>query len=141
MRVCLNRQTDGVKERPHRIASEGKENWRVLTFGRVEAAEGDATDGLRGYVGLALRFDDDRKELTVEDVLEGSPANKAGLEDRDVVLKIGEAMPGRLSSAAEAIRRAKPGSILALLVRRDGKEREVQVKVGYVPFAMIAQID
>ncbi|MDB5349235.1 MAG: protease Do [Planctomycetota bacterium] len=141
LKVCLNTQTDGAKERPHRFDSKGKPNWRVLVFERIGLDEGNATDGLPGFVGLALQLDEDTGMVTVNDVLGNSPAKKAGLQKGDVVLKIAEEDATDLRSTITSVRRAKPGGKLSVRVRRDGKEKDVTVEVRALPFSVIAQLE
>lgn len=139
LKVCLNKRADGEKDRPHAFATKGKDNWRLLVFRRVAEREGDR-DG-RGFVGLALRFDKERDEIVVEQTLEDSPAARAGLKKGDVVLTIAGERPTGIVPAVEAVRRQKPGGSLPLRIRREGKEQEVKVQVGLLPFGIIADLE
>jgi uncharacterized protein (TIGR03067 family) len=141
LKLCFNGSAEGVKERPQDFSTKDKANLRLLVFKRDKTDEGDATEGLIGFVGLALLFDQDRNEIVVKEVLDGSPAKKAGLQRDDVVLKIAGAKPNGLTSAIDMVRQTKPGSKLAVRVRRDGKEQDIQIKVGILPFTVLAQLD
>lgn len=141
LKVCLNRRTIGEKERPHRFATKGKEGWRLLAFRRVRKGEGDGASGLRGFVGVALEFDKDRKVLVVACVPDGTPAAKAGLKVGDVVQAIGGTPVTGLEQAVEEVRRAAPGRDLAFRVRRDGKEKEIAVRVTVLPFTAITDLE
>jgi uncharacterized protein (TIGR03067 family) len=141
LKVCVNKQTDGVKERPDGFSTKDKENWRLLVFERDKAAKGEATEGLSGYVGVALRFYQDQKEVAVSDLIDGAPAKKAGLRKGDVVLKVGDAAVTDLRSAIKAVQQAKPGTKVTFRVRRDGKERDVTVKAGVLPFTWRALLE
>lgn len=136
LKVCLNKRTEGEKERPDAFSTKGKDDWRLLVFRRLGAQEGD-TDG-RGFVGMALRADKEKEEVIVDQALEGTPAAKAGLKKGDVILEIGGERVTEILPAVEAVRRRKPGDTLALQVRRDGKEEEVKVRVAVLPFEFIA---
>jgi uncharacterized protein (TIGR03067 family) len=138
LKVCLNGSTEGVKERPQSFSLEGHPTWRLLTFERGKAGKAEAASG---FIGLALRFDDERREVIVNEVLEGGPAKKAGLRKDDVLLGAGAVAVTDLASAVGALRRAKPRSDLVLRVRRDGKEREVKVQVGLLPFTVLAGLE
>src|SRR5262249_20578001 len=141
LKICLNRLSDGVKERPGGFATQDKENLRLLVFERDRDARGDATEGMNGFVGLVLRYDRDRKEGAVGDTLEGGPARKAGLRKDDVILKIGGGEFTELRPAVEAVRQSKPGSELTFRVRRAGKESDITVKVGVVPFNFVVGLE
>jgi uncharacterized protein (TIGR03067 family) len=134
LKVCLNAQADGVKERPLVFSTKGKENWRLLVFKRDT---GDEADDLGGYVGMALRLDADAGVLVIDAVLDDSPAKKAGLLKGDVLLEIAGVAAKKPRPAVEAIRRGKPDSDLMLHIRRDGKEQDIAVRVGVLPFALV----
>ena len=138
LKICLNGKSDGVKERPESFSIEGRPTWRLLALERVKADDPSAGSG---YVGLMLMFDKDRNEVIITGTLEGSPAKKAGLLKDDVVLKVGATQVMDLMSAVNAARQSKPNSELAIRVRRDGKERELTVRVGILPFRYVAGLE
>jgi uncharacterized protein (TIGR03067 family) len=138
LKVCLNGRTEGVKERPDSFSIKGHPARRLISFERVKP---DDVGAGSGFVGLALRFDEGRKEVSVDQALAGSPARKAGLRKGDVLREVGGAGVTDLRSAVDAVRRAKPRSELAFRVVRGGAEREVKVKVGLLPFAVLAGLE
>jgi uncharacterized protein (TIGR03067 family) len=140
LRICLNKQTEGVKERPHALSTKDHENWRLLVFER-EHSDANATEGLTGFVGVALRLDAERQQVVVNEVFAESPAQKAGLKKDDVVLKIAGGEVTTLRSAVEAVRRSQPRTDLVFHIRRDGKEMDVTAKVGVLPFNVLAGLD
>jgi serine protease Do len=60
----------------------------------------------------------------------GSPAEKAGLKSGDVVLGVNGKEINRLSELSGAIAATKPGNNARLQVWREGKSRDVDVKVA-----------
>ena len=135
LKVCVNRLTEGVKERPVGFETKGKPNWRLLVFKRDKADGGDGAQGLPGFVGIALMRGE--KGLVIAQVLDGSPAKEAGLKKDDVLLKVGANDATDLRTAVGACRQAEPGSQLTLRVRRGAKERDVTIKVGVFPFQLL----
>jgi serine protease Do len=94
----------------------------------------------RGYIGVALRdVDPDLREplglsqtsgALVQDVTAGSPAERAGLKPYDLITAVdGEDVPTNDSLIREIAARA-PGSTAKLEVIRDGRPREVLVKLA-----------
>jgi uncharacterized protein (TIGR03067 family) len=140
LRICLNKQTEGVKERPHAFSTKDQENWRLLVFER-ERSDVNANEGLTGFVGVALRLDAERQEVVVNEALGDSPAKKAGLKKDDVVLKVAGGEVTTLRSTVEAVRRSKPRTDLVFHIQRDGKEMDITVKVGILPFSVLAGLD
>jgi serine protease Do len=76
----------------------------------------------------------------VSEVLEGSPAEKAGLKDRDIILAIdGKALPQLkpervvVTWLEREIDRRAPGDILALTVLRGGSRVELKAALGEEP--------
>jgi serine protease Do len=60
----------------------------------------------------------------------GSPAEKAGLKSGDVVLGVNGKQVNQLSELSGAIAATKPGSNARLEIWREGKSRDVDVKVA-----------
>lgn len=139
LKVCLNGRAEGVKERPNSFALVEQPVRRLLTFERVTVGQ-DVVAG-NGFVGMALRRDEDRNEILIQNVLEGSPAKKAGLRPDDVLVNVAGDAVTDLRSAVEAVRRAKPRSELPLRIRRGQEEMEFKVTVGVVPFPVLAGLE
>jgi uncharacterized protein (TIGR03067 family) len=138
LKICVNTQTEGAKERPAAFSIQGHESWRLLVFERDKA---DSPDSASAYVGLQLRINEERNEISVESTLKNGPAEKAGLQRGDLILKIGDTAFSKLKPAVEAVRQAKPGDELSFHIRRDGKEREIRIKAAVLPFAWVAQLN
>jgi S1-C subfamily serine protease len=65
--------------------------------------------------------------VVVTRVVSGGPADQAGLAAGDVLLGIGGTDLASAAAAPDALRAGTPGSPMALRIRRDGRERGVQV--------------
>ena len=63
-------------------------------------------------------------------VIKGSPAEKAGLKDKDIITAVNGAKIGIAGSLSSLIGEYKPGDIVQLTVIRDGKEIGVNVTLG-----------
>jgi uncharacterized protein (TIGR03067 family) len=141
LNVCLTIQLDGAKERPHLMDTHGKDNWRRLKFVRDRPEVGDGSDQLPGYVGLAsLSFDEERHECTIDEVRSASPAERAGLKQGDIIVKVSNEELTDLESLIDTVRKTSPGSRLVFRIRRDGAERDVAVQVGFWPFQFVANL-
>jgi uncharacterized protein (TIGR03067 family) len=134
LKLCVNRQAEGVKERPLGFSTKEKGDWRLLVF---ERQKGKDPEPVGGFVGIAIGLDKERKVLSIGQVLPSSPAMAAGLKKDDVLLKVGGADATDLRGVVALVRQARPGSDLAFRVRRGGEEREIVVRVGVLPFFLL----
>jgi S1-C subfamily serine protease len=101
----------------------------------------DGSSAGNGFVGMALRLDEELQAVVVTSTLPDSPAKKAGLLAEDVVLSIGGDAATDLRSAINSVRRGQPKSELVIRIRRGTEDMELKVKVGVVPFAMLTGLD
>ena len=84
----------------------------------------------QGFVGVQLT---ENTGIYVTRVVAKSPAEKCGLRESDQVLKINGTTFGSVTETAEFIRRCRPGNVMVLDVKRDGKELTLRLKVGARP--------
>jgi uncharacterized protein (TIGR03067 family) len=136
LKICINANAEGVKERPRAFDTKDQESWRLLVFRREKESEA-ATDGLSGYVGMMLAFNDETKSVVINGLIDGSPAKKSDLKTNDVLLEVGRVAVTDLMSVLEAVRSVKPGDKLVLKVRRGDKEMETTIKVATLPLQLI----
>ncbi|MEO5356054.1 MAG: DegQ family serine endoprotease [Nitrospirae bacterium YQR-1] len=74
-----------------------------------------------------------QKGVLIADVMDGGPADKAGLKRGDVIISF----EGKEAESTRALRNAvagtQPGSAVSMIIVRDGKEINVKVVVGELP--------
>jgi len=68
--------------------------------------------------------------VRVSGVVPGSAAEKAGLREGDIVLRVGERPVGDLKEYAEALRAVAPGQTVVVVVRRGSEDLTVPVTLG-----------
>jgi len=106
------------------IVSQLKENGRVI----------------RGYIGVTvLAVDKDlknslnlnsKKGAVLNEVVEGLPADKAGLKRYDTIIAINGEPVESDSDLSFKISNSPPGKKITLTIIRDGKEKNIEVKVA-----------
>jgi S1-C subfamily serine protease len=69
----------------------------------------------------------------VQNVIEDSPAQQAGLEQRDVIVAVDDDDIDSMSALIVALRDHRPGSKVRLTVVRDGERRQVDVTLAERP--------
>jgi len=94
----------------------------------------------RGYIGVALRDVDPDLQASlklprsagalVQDVTAGSPAERAGLKPYDLITAVDDRGVGTNNGLIREIAAREPGSTARLEVVRDGRAREVLVKLA-----------
>jgi membrane protease YdiL (CAAX protease family) len=102
----------------------------LLTSGATESVSGLSGPAARAVPAprIGILFEPDSNEPRVHRVLEGTPAERAGLREGDRVEAIdGTAVTTREALAA-AIRSGEPGRARRLTVRRDGVPVEIEVR-------------
>ena len=96
-----------------------------VTRGRIGVQIQDVNQALANSFGLPKT-----QGALISGVEPGSPADKAGLKTGDVVLSVNGKDINRLSELSGAIAATKPGNNARLQVWREGKSRDVDVKVA-----------
>lgn len=93
----------------------------------------------RGYLGVYLeKLDDETREslkfkgdgVFVDDVVDDSPAEKAGLEEGDIIIKFEDKAVKDVDALQKMIGASKEGDKVALLVFREGKEIKLTAELG-----------
>lgn len=97
-------------------------------------------DGKDGYLGVMLQDItpsmaralqlEENSGVMINDVVDDSPAQKAGLQDGDVILEFQGKVVGGNADLTRAVRSAGAGEKIELLVLRGGKEEKIQVELG-----------
>ena len=96
-----------------------------VTRGRIGVQIQDVNQALANSFGLPKP-----QGALISGVEPGSPAEKAGLKSGDVVLGVNGKEINQLSELSGAIAATRPGNNARLQIWRDGKSRDVDVKVA-----------
>lgn len=107
-----------------RISNQIVKSGRV-SRGRLGVTIGDVSKDVAEAVGLTKA-----QGALVQDIQADTPAEKAGLQPGDIILRIdGKAVEGS-SETTRIIGATKPGTVVKLSLWRNGAAREVSVTVG-----------
>lgn len=112
---------DVAKQVAERLIATGKVAW--LGIGHRDPSANEARQ-----LGLP-----EPKGSLVWRVVNGGPAARAGVRRGDVILRIGDHEVGNEKVLGYAVRSCDAGERVAVVVWRDGRERELNVTLGAVP--------
>ena len=96
----------------------------------------------RGYLGISMNQEPISPEMAkhfgmkkaqgvlITEVIEDSPAEKAGLKQDDIILKINDKKADSPKELKNYIALLAPGTQVTLTIFRDGKEIEKQIEIG-----------
>ena len=87
------------------------------------------TSGELTGVGIQITLDKDTKEIVVVSPIEGTPASKAGVQPKDVIVSVdGKTTKGMTTEDAVKLIRGPEGSDVVLGLRRQGQVLNVPLK-------------
>jgi len=96
---------------------------------------------VRGFLGVsmeqltpelagALELDEDTKGVVITEVIEGTSAEKAGLERNDVIIELdGEAVE-KANDLRNRVAQLKPGTKIELVILREGRRKPIEAELG-----------
>lgn len=96
-----------------------------VTRGQLGVMIGELTKDLADYFGA-----DSTKGVLVSAIMKDSPAEKAGLEAGDIILKIDGRDVEGTGQLRNTVAMVAPGTKVQLLVYRNGREKTVTVSIG-----------
>lgn len=89
----------------------------------------------RGYIGVEPRDAVDSPGSLIAGVLQGGPADKAGMKPGDVVLAVNDRPVRNMTELMQVVAGISPGSKAKFTVARSGKTSEVTVEIAERPSA------
>ncbi len=113
-----------IADRPNRLAVID------LPPPQPVASSGSSSSGYGAYLGSIPDMTDNPGGVRITGVRSGSPAEKAGLQKGDVIVRIGEHDVPDLMAMTVALRAYKPQETVDLAYRRDGVEKTTRVTFG-----------
>lgn len=105
------------------------------SFMTKESAQAFSEDveGKYSGIGAEIKFDDKLENILIGRVFEGSPAEKAGIKENDMLLKVNnEPVKGKSLSDIASIVKGEEKTEVTVTVIRDEKEMEFKIKRGTV---------
>jgi len=79
----------------------------------------------KARMGILMEYNEKYKQVVIIKVMKESPAQKAGLKDGDILLKIDETDIKEIFDAIYIVNRKKKGDVIHVIVERGGKSKPV----------------
>jgi C-terminal processing protease CtpA/Prc len=96
-----------------------------------------AEDPPEGSIGVQIKIHDDKNSIVVVSTINDSPAEKAGFKEGDVLVRINDfkvkdkdVTQDDLIATVKEVVKNKPGTKIKVTVKRDDKEKEIEVTVA-----------
>ncbi|MBN2103301.1 PDZ domain-containing protein [bacterium] len=110
----------------------------ALTIGTSLTADEKKPKKEFGYLGVAVdQLDQLEKEelgiaygILITEVIEDSPAEKAGLQEDDVIMRYHNKKMRRPRDLVRCVEKTEPSSKVVIVLNRDGKTQDVEVVIG-----------
>ena len=107
-----------------RVERDGKAREIAVTLAPLSAPLGGPSEGAPRRVRVGIVSTPGDKGIRVDQVQPGSPAEKAGLQPGDLIVKIDDRIAAGIERLTDVLADKRPGDKLKLQVRRDNKEVE-----------------
>lgn len=78
----------------------------------------------------SLELDESTEGVLVNEVVEGSPAEKAGIEKGDVIVSFDGKKTDSIERLTSLVRKTSPGTEVEIQVIRDGDEKDLEITIG-----------
>ena len=104
-----------------------------VEFTRVAAEKEESASPARGarvYVGGIPDYSTEGPGVAISGVAPGSPAEKAGMQGGDVIVRFGGKEIRNIYDYTYALGEKKPGESVEVVVKRAGAELALQVTLG-----------
>ena len=85
------------------------------------------------FLGVSIADGEDGSGALVQAVEDGQPAAAAGLQEGDVITRVGDTEVTDAASLTAAVRSQSPGDTVQVTFTRDGNEQTVDVTLGELP--------
>ena len=85
------------------------------------------------YLGTVPDYGAEDKGVKLSGVREGSPAEKGGIKGGDVIVGFAGKPISSIYDYTDSLGRAKPGDVVEVVVKRDGKDVTLKVTLGSRP--------
>lgn len=85
------------------------------------------------FVGIGAEMQKKNKDIMITSPMKDSPAEKAGLQPKDIVTKVnGKSVVGKPLDQVVKVVRGKEGSNVKLTIKRGSEEKDINIKRGKI---------
>jgi C-terminal processing protease CtpA/Prc len=92
-----------------------------------------------GYMGITMQ--DDASRMIIGTVTPGSPAQQAGVQMGDRIVQVGPIKPRAFDEVREFVMGCRPGTIITLVVKRNGEEKKLELALAEYPVNLLQSLN
>lgn len=92
--------------------------------------DGWSENSSRAFLGVTSEKDEDKDGARITEISKGSAAEKAGLKEGDIILRVDEIKIESPESLSEAVHKYKPENKVTITYLRNGKEQKATAVLG-----------
>ena len=92
--------------------------------------DGWSENSSRAFLGVTSEKDEDKDGARITEISKGSAAEKAGLKEGDIILRVDEIKIESPESLSEAVHKFKPENKVTITYLRNGKEQKATAVLG-----------
>ncbi|TES94460.1 MAG: serine protease [Candidatus Cloacimonadota bacterium] len=93
----------------------------IIVYGKIE----------RGWLGVFLK--EEEGKVVVNDIVDNSPAQKAGIKKDDIILDYNKKNIENFRDFVKIVKETKPGATAQITVKRGKKKKKIDVEIGKRP--------
>ncbi len=111
---------------------------RYQSLKETESSE-QSHSGVQTGIGVTVDLISETGYLRIASVKEDSPASEAGLKENDIVKSIdgNDVCETGYDESLNIIKAAAPGSVIKMIIEREGADREISIKLGEIDIVSV----
>jgi len=106
---------------------------QAIDFRKIEGSNGTSPAnhnyGMNVWFGIVPNFENEPQGFKIAGTSPGSPAEKAGLKENDIIIKIDNYQIKNINDFMYSLREFKAGDTVKVIFLREGKQKEALVKL------------
>lgn len=111
---------------------------RYQSLKQTESSD-QSHSGVQTGIGVTIELISETGYMKISSVNEDSPASEAGIKVNDIIKSIdgNDVKEKGYDEAIDIIKKAEPGSLMKMIIEREGEEKEISIKLGQIDIVSV----